>query len=187
MSETENTPEVDAIAPEEYFSVEWPPDAEGIPHRQAARVVLCNEFDEFLLLRGHDFSDTSHWWWFTIGGGLEPGEEPTEHVLAELSEQAQELARADLALMLIARDEASLRQQTVRETLVTLPFARSYIEPEGTAASAVARRLYVEPDKLPLLFLTDPEGTAVYGSSGYNVGSVAMAIAAAARGKPENM
>lgn len=124
---------------------------------------------------------------WTLTVFLEPGEEPTEHVLAELSEQAQELACADLALMLIARDEASLRQQTVRETLVTLPFARSYIEPEGTAASAVARRLYVEPDKLPLLFLTDPEGTAVYGSSGYNVGSVAMAIAAAARGKPENM
>ena len=87
MSVTENTPEVDAIAPEEYFSVEWPPDAEGIPHRQAARVVLCNEFDEFLLLRGHDFSDTSHWWWFTIGGGLGPGEEPHQGARREFFEE----------------------------------------------------------------------------------------------------
>ena len=41
-------------------------------------------------------------------------------------------------------------------------------------AEPLARRLYVDPDKLPLLAAMGADGHAFYACSGYNVGSVAL-------------
>lgn len=71
----------------DYFALEWPRDAEGYFHRQAARIVAVNERQEALLVRGHDFSDSTHWWWFTVGGGLESGEAPHEAAIREFYEE----------------------------------------------------------------------------------------------------
>jgi len=38
----------------------------------------------------------------------------------------------------------------------------------------LARKMYVDPEKLPHLIITDPGLNAVYACSGYNVGSVAL-------------
>ena len=70
-----------------YFDNEWEVDADGFYHRQAARVVVVNEHNQALLLRGHDFSDTEHWWWFTVGGGLAPGEDPRAGAVREFFEE----------------------------------------------------------------------------------------------------
>ncbi|NMW44692.1 NUDIX hydrolase [Mobiluncus curtisii] len=72
---------------EDYFLNEWPQDEDGYNHRQAARVVAFNSRDELLLLRGHDFSDFDHWWWFTVGGGLETGEDPRAGAIREFFEE----------------------------------------------------------------------------------------------------
>ena len=71
----------------DYFAREWPRDEEGYYHRQAARVAAVNARGEALLLRGHDFSDTDHWWWFTVGGGLEEGESAREGAVREFFEE----------------------------------------------------------------------------------------------------
>lgn len=72
---------------DDYFLREWPRDEAGYYHRQAARVVALNSRDELLLLRGHDFSDFEHWWWFTVGGGLEAGEDPRDGAVREFFEE----------------------------------------------------------------------------------------------------
>lgn len=72
---------------DDYFRREWPRDEAGYYHRQAARVVAFNSHDELLLLRGHDFSDFEHWWWFTVGGGLEVGEDPRDGAVREFFEE----------------------------------------------------------------------------------------------------
>lgn len=72
---------------DDYFLREWPRDETGYYHRQAARVVAFNSRDELLLLRGHDFSDFEHWWWFTVGGGLEAGEDPRDGAVREFFEE----------------------------------------------------------------------------------------------------
>ncbi|WP_277405581.1 hypothetical protein [Lacrimispora xylanisolvens] len=38
----------------------------------------------------------------------------------------------------------------------------------------MARKMYVDPEKLPLLIVTNTGLNAVYACSGYNVGSVAL-------------
>ncbi|MCI6410897.1 NUDIX domain-containing protein, partial [Schaalia hyovaginalis] len=55
---------------------EWPLDAEGYPHREAARVLLFDGAGRLLLARGHDADQPGRSWWFTIGGGIMPGEGP---------------------------------------------------------------------------------------------------------------
>lgn len=68
---------------------EWQLNHEGLPAREAARVIVLRTSPEaaILLVEGHDFSDVSHCWAFTPGGGLLPGETPVEGACRELQEE----------------------------------------------------------------------------------------------------
>ena len=108
---------------------------------------------------------------------LEPGREPSEHVMNELRENAAQLRTLDaprLVLLLQSRDE--LRQETLAATVRELPGLRVCVAEDFALAESIARRFYVNPEKLPLLLLFDKEHTGIYGCSGYNVGSVALAL-----------
>ncbi len=66
---------------------EWTPDADGVPSREAARLILFDKSGRVLLIRGHDTHDLNHTWWFTTGGGLEPGESPQAGAVREAFEE----------------------------------------------------------------------------------------------------
>lgn len=69
--------------------------------RRAARVLLLDPADRILLLHGFDPLVPGRAWWFTPGGGVEPGEELAE---AALREVAEETGITDVALgPLVAR------------------------------------------------------------------------------------
>jgi len=56
--------------------------------RRAARVLLLDAQDRVLLLHGYDPADLARGgWWFTPGGGLEPGEQPAAGAARELYEE----------------------------------------------------------------------------------------------------
>lgn len=42
--------------------------------------------------------------------------------------------------------------------------------------SGLARRMYLEPGKLPLIVLVDEKLTGIYGTAGYNVGTADMIL-----------
>ena len=50
-------------------------------------------------------------------------------------------------------------------------------------ATALARRMFVEPERYPLLVLADSQGSGLYACSGYNVGTgeLVLDLAEAAR------
>lgn len=57
-------------------------------NRRAARVIVFDEHDRVLLFRGVDSTTFErNPWWFTPGGGLEPGETPREAALREVREE----------------------------------------------------------------------------------------------------
>ena len=66
---------------------DWVPGPDGIPYRQAARVILLEEADRLLLVRGHDADRPERTWWFTVGGGIDAGETPRAAAVRELREE----------------------------------------------------------------------------------------------------
>lgn len=56
--------------------------------RPAARVLLVDARERLLLFEGCDPAEPElGWWWFTPGGGLDPGETPAQGAARELSEE----------------------------------------------------------------------------------------------------
>jgi len=55
--------------------------------RHAARVLLVDEDDRLLMLRGHDPLKPGRSWWFTVGGGLDEGEDHRGAAERELFEE----------------------------------------------------------------------------------------------------
>ena len=68
-------------------ALDWPLDADGYPHREAARVLLFDDAGRLLLAKGHDEDQPERHWWFTIGGGIEEGEEPRVAAVREVREE----------------------------------------------------------------------------------------------------
>ena len=94
---------------------------------------------------------------------VEPGAEPTEHLLNELAASWEKLERLGCGVHLIGGEALGGR----------LPGAKLWPE-NGESAEAAARRMYLEPGRLPLLVLADGEGYGRFACAGYNVGSVEL-------------
>ncbi|WP_449385166.1 NUDIX hydrolase [Cellulomonas soli] len=79
------------------LSDEWQVGPDGMRFRAAARVILLDEHDRLLLIRGHDADQPSRSWWFTVGGGIDAGETPLEAAVREVREETGiDLAVEDL-------------------------------------------------------------------------------------------
>lgn len=92
-------------APSYGLGPEWPPGPDGIPYREAARVVVLDAAGRALLVRGHDRHDPDYFWWFTVGGGRMPGEEPRRAACRELAEETGIFAEpADLEGPVLRRE-----------------------------------------------------------------------------------
>ena len=59
----------------------------AVVRRRAARLVLVDHDDRVLLLHGFDPATPGVRYWFTVGGGLEPGESPEEAAAREAWEE----------------------------------------------------------------------------------------------------
>ena len=101
--------------------------------RPTARVVLLDPDDRVLLMRGRlpDAPDGPDFW-FTVGGGLEPGETLEA---AALREAREETGLTDVALgPVVWRDEVILRDETLEPAL----FRQRYIVAR-TAGGALSK------------------------------------------------
>lgn len=105
---------------------------------------------------------------------LSEGQEPTEHVLNEMLEQKDSLNALDAQIILLLQGEQSLKNHTVQKVLKAIPRIKVGCFNFDDGVEPLARKMYVDPEKLPLLIVTNPGLKAIYGCSGYNVGSVAL-------------
>lgn len=104
------------------------------------------------------------------------GEEPTEHVFNELLAHAAELNASRLKIWLILNEQEDLRQTTLQKVIKNISGAQPVFAAHGEIAEPLARRMYVDPDKLPLLIAACPGLIGIYASAGYNTGSVDLAL-----------
>lgn len=66
---------------------DWVLGDDGLYFRRGARVVLLDDADRVLLVRGHDVDQPERSWWFTVGGGIDAGESDAEAALREVREE----------------------------------------------------------------------------------------------------
>jgi 8-oxo-dGTP pyrophosphatase MutT (NUDIX family) len=66
---------------------DWVPGPDGVPFRRGARLILLDEADRVLMVLGHDVDNPARHWWFTPGGGIDPGESAVDAVVRELREE----------------------------------------------------------------------------------------------------
>lgn len=67
---------------------DWVLGDDGRRHRRAARVIVLDAAGRALLVRGHDADQPERSWWFTVGGGIEPGESEAAAAVREAREEA---------------------------------------------------------------------------------------------------
>lgn len=107
---------------------------------------------------------------------LEAGREPTEHILNEMLDRAEAFEPLSAEIVFLVDSPQATDNPKLRQVLDRLPRIRICVDRDGSAASPLARRLYTDPEKLPLIVVTSGPLRAVYASSGYNVGSADMLL-----------
>lgn len=123
---------------------------------------------------------------FALLAFLEEGAEPTEHFLNELIERQQEAAGSGLKIVFAVRGKGALEQPTLRKAAGLLG-AQVYYDDFRELPEQMARRMYTDPEKLPLVLLIGPGRVGRYACSGYNVGSVGLLFRIADRIKNETV
>lgn len=107
---------------------------------------------------------------------LEQGMEPTEHLLNEMLDQEEDYQNVDADIVFIVKDKSALENAKVKLVLDTFKHIKVYYDSFVPNVETIARRMYVDPDKLPLVVITTKQLNAVYACSGYNVGTGDMII-----------
>ncbi|WP_455618147.1 transglutaminase domain-containing protein [Eisenbergiella sp.] len=106
---------------------------------------------------------------------LGTGEEPTEHVLNELIECATQWNGSGAEIIMILRRPEELKNATLQKALKRLDRVRIYFDKEE-AAEKTAVKMGADPEKLPLLVLTEEGRRGIYACAGYHVGSVDLLL-----------
>ena len=76
----------------------------------------------------------------------------------------------------IAQRPAIRENPACRKVLEALPKIQLLLDDFGADMEAVARRMYLEPGKLPLAVIIDESMNCIYGVAGYNVGTGDMIL-----------
>ena len=107
---------------------------------------------------------------------LEQGKEPTEHILNEMLDQAEDFRELSADIVFMVKSKEALENAKVQKVLNTFPKIKVYYDSFVPNVETLARRMYVDCEKLPLIIITTKKLNAVYACSGYNVGSGDMIV-----------
>lgn len=107
---------------------------------------------------------------------LEVSKEPTEHILNELVERKEEYEKCQDQLLFILRAPQELSDPTFSRCRAALPDVKILYDVFRKDLEMAARNMYVAPDKLPLLIVTDGAAVGIFAASGYSVGMADMLL-----------
>jgi transglutaminase-like putative cysteine protease len=107
---------------------------------------------------------------------LEESCEPTEHILNEMLEHTEEFREFQNQVAFMIRTPEAKEDVLLAKVLRTFPEISVYYDSFEENIELLGRRMYVDPEKLPLIMVTDGASTGIYATSGYNVGTGDMLI-----------
>ncbi len=107
---------------------------------------------------------------------LEESREPTEHILNEMLEHAEKFHEFENSISFMIRTPEAKQDPLLAKVLKMFPNVSIYYDSFEENIELLGRRMYVDPDKLPLILVTNGESVGIYATSGYNVGTGDMLI-----------
>ncbi|MEG0502319.1 MAG: transglutaminase, partial [Cellulosilyticaceae bacterium] len=107
---------------------------------------------------------------------LEESKEPTEHILNEIVEKQEAFKALEEQIVFIIKDKAALKDPTLSKVFEVLDRVKIYYDDFEENINTLGRRMYVDPDKLPLIMVTQKGLHGIYATSGYNVGTGDMLL-----------
>ena len=107
---------------------------------------------------------------------LEESCEPTEHILNEMLEHTEEFREFQKQVIFMIRTEEAKKDPLLSRALAVFPEIPVYYDSFEENIELLGRRMYVDPDKLPLIMVTNGVSAGIYATSGYNVGTGDMLI-----------
>jgi hypothetical protein len=102
---------------------------------------------------------------------LEVSEEPTEHILNEMLEDKEAFAKCSSRIIFILRSLKDLEDPTLSKVLSSFTGIQLYYDTFEENLELLGRRMYVDFERLPLIFIADETQNGIYAASGYNVGT----------------
>lgn len=102
---------------------------------------------------------------------LEPGKEPTEHLLQELLACAADYNGAAYPLYLLVAPDADLQNVTLHRVLQALPGAKLLTIEDEAAFDGLHRMMGVGDQRLPFSLAIDKGGRGLYAFANYNIGT----------------
>lgn len=109
---------------------------------------------------------------------LEPGAEPTEHILNEILEQKERFSLISERMNFVIRTPKEEKDPLFQKVRQALTKCNLYFDKENQD-EFLARRMYVEPSSYPFILFTEGDKEQVYGIyavSGYQVGTGDMLL-----------
>ena len=100
----------------------------------------------------------------------------TEHILNEMMEQEEAFAGYAEKIIFVVRSKDALETPTLSKALKKLKNVQIYYDDFSEIINTLGRRMYVDPDKLPLIIVTNGSLNGIYATSGYNVGTGDMLL-----------
>ena len=107
---------------------------------------------------------------------LEEEKEPTEHILNEMMEQEESFSRYANRIIFVVKSKKALETPTLSRALGKLGDVQILYDDFSEIINTLGRRMYVDPDKLPLIIVTNKSLNGIYATSGYNVGTGDMLL-----------
>ena len=101
---------------------------------------------------------------------LEEGKEPTEHILNEMEDLRDGFSKLNANIFFVLKSKDALQDARIHRALEHIPGIVVLYDDFRDTMSMLARRMYIDPDKLPIVVLCSEGLNGIYGSSGYNVG-----------------
>lgn len=107
---------------------------------------------------------------------LEESKEPTEHILNEIYQRRDAFEKLPADLYFLIHDTRVKEDPTLKRTAAAVPNVKFLLDDFGAEMEAVARRMYLEPGRLPLIVIINESMTGIYAVAGYNVGTADMIL-----------
>ena len=99
---------------------------------------------------------------------LQPGAEPTEHLLRELLDLAAAVNAGGWPVDLVLSRREELENDTLQAVLAALPGAQCFLAAEDVGYQ-LRRAMDLGDDRLPLALVTDRQGRGVYACANYSI------------------